>query len=323
MYFLGVDGGGTKTAAILMDEAGKVVRTTRKGPGNIAVLDRGSVAQLIRSIISELLPQKEVQQIRWATFAFAGAGRPQEREGVTAIIRNTGIAHFSVLSDAEILYYSIFGENPGILISAGTGSICLVKGQDNQYHQIGGWGYLLGDEGSGFYIGSKAIRKALHDAELGLPPSRLTEKLLAFYGIAQPKSLITVVYSSVNPVRLIASCARLVCELAEKGAPEAIEIVEDAAQALLNMALEAVRYFGGEMGQEYPISLAGSILTEVQIVARKFQEKAAGLGLQFRYITPQMETAAAAVLYAFQRAGIQPDSSVLQQLQNLKIGNTD
>jgi len=154
MYFLGVDGGGTKTAAILMDAQGNVLRTTRKGTGNIAVLDRGSVAQLIRSILQELLPEGDTENIRWATFAFAGAGRPQEREAVTAIIRNTGIRNFTVLSDAEILYYSVFGEEQGILISAGTGSICLVKGKDNQYHQIGGWGYLLGDEGSGFYIGS-------------------------------------------------------------------------------------------------------------------------------------------------------------------------
>ena len=320
MYFLGVDGGGTKTAAILMDAQGKVVRTTRKGTGNIAVLDRGSVAQLIRSILQELLPDGDTENIRWATFAFAGAGRPQEREGVTAIIRNTGIRNFTVLSDAEILYYSIFGEEQGILISAGTGSICLVKGKDNQYHQIGGWGYLLGDEGSGFYIGSKAIRKALHDAELGLPPSRLTEKLLTFYGIGQPKSLITVVYSSVNPVRLIASCARLVCEMAEHGDPEALAIVDDAAQALLNMALEAIRYFGGEMSQQYNISLAGSILTEIDIVARKFKEKAAGLGLQLQYITPRMETAAAAVLYSFQQAGIEPGEKVRQQLQKLKVG---
>ncbi len=323
MYFLGVDGGGTKTAAILMDESGQTVRTVRKGPGNIAVLDRGSVAHLIRAILRDLLPAGDVQQIRWATFAFAGAGRPQEREGVTAIIRNTGVAHFTVLSDAEILYYSIFGEKQGILISSGTGSICLVKGKDNQYHQIGGWGYLLGDEGSGFDIGSKAIRKALHDAELGLPPSRLTEKLMEFYGIAQPKSLITVVYSSVNPVRLIASCARLVCELAEKGAPEAIEIVDEAAQALLNMALEAIRYFGREMGQAYPISLAGSILTEVDIVARKFREKAAGLGLQFQYIEPQMETAAAAVLFAFHQAGVVPSESIMDRLKELKISEME
>ncbi len=323
MYFLGVDGGGTKTAAILIDETGTIIRTTRKGTGNIAVLDRGSVAQLIRSILHELLPDGKVEDIRWATFAFAGAGRPQEREGVTAIIRNTGIRHFTVLSDAEILYYSIFGEEQGILISAGTGSICLVKGKDNQYHQIGGWGYLLGDEGSGFYIGSKAIRKALHDAELGLPPSRLTQKLLEFYGIDQPKSLITVVYSSVNPVRLIASCARLVCEMAERGDPEALEIVDDAAQALLNMALEAIRYFGGEMSQTYKISLAGSILTEIDIVARKFKEKAAGLGLQLHYITPQVETAAAAVLYAFQKAGVQAGKAVREQLHHLKIGHSD
>ena len=71
MFFLGVDGGGTKTTAVLSDLQGEVIRTIRLGPGNIAVLDRGSVAQLIRNIIFELLRSDSVDQIEAATFAFA------------------------------------------------------------------------------------------------------------------------------------------------------------------------------------------------------------------------------------------------------------
>ncbi len=132
MYYLGVDGGGTKTAAVLADEQGRVLRQVKMGPGNIAVLDRGTLAQLIRNIVAELTAGLETRQLEWATFAFAGAGRAAEKETVRALIRGAGVQHFSVMTDAEILHYSVFGEEPGILISAGTGSICLLRDHAGQ-----------------------------------------------------------------------------------------------------------------------------------------------------------------------------------------------
>ncbi|RMF55801.1 MAG: hypothetical protein D6748_14705 [Calditrichaeota bacterium] len=315
MYYIGVDGGGSKTTSILTDLQGNVIRTARHGPGNIAVLDRGSIAQLIRRVINDLLQGENIEQVRWTTFAFAGAGRSKEKEIAGEIIKGAGIKHFNIMTDAEILYYSIFGDEAGILISAGTGSICLIKDENNQFQQIGGWGYLLGDEGGGFDIGHQAIRKAINEMDIGEPPSLLTKELLSFYGLQRVDELISITYSSHNPQRLVASCAKLVCDLAEKGEPNAEAIVDSAATALLNLAMKALEH--PHFGPQTRIALVGSILQEPSIVNQKFREKAREIGMNFNYIPQQLEPAVAAVLYAIKKSGETVSQSLLQKLKKV------
>lgn len=319
MYYLGVDGGGTKTAAVLADEQGQVLRSVKKGPGNIAVLDRGTLAQLIRNIVGELVGTQGIREIAWATFAFAGAGRPAEKETVEALIQGAGMKHFSVMTDAELLHYSVFGENPGILVSAGTGSICLLRDHSGHYHQIGGWGFLLGDEGSGFHIGRRAIRNALQDMEEEQSPSPLTRELLSFYGIDAPEKLISIVYSSVNPARLIASCARLVCEMAARGDWEAEDIVDAAVNELLKLVDRALSRFGENGNEPYQISLTGGILKNNRFVRQRFQEKARDRGYRFQYLEPEMEPAAAAVLYSLRKNGREPAPELLNALRGVRF----
>ncbi len=317
MLYLGIDGGGTKTTGVLTDEGGNLFKKIKKGAGNIAVLDRGAIAQFMRSIVSDLINSTDIKEVGWATFAFAGAGRPEEREMVEELIRAIGIQNFTVMTDGEILHYSIFREKPGILISSGTGSICLVKTSDSEYHQIGGWGYLLGDEGSGFHIGKQAIGAILDEAELGNKPSNLSQEILSFYGLQQPENLISTVYSSVNPSNLIASCAKLVCELAQAGEPRATAIVEEAAAALVHLALKALKKFPNEFSDNIPLALAGGILTEVSIVNHKFRERAKESRLKFEYLHSEMEPAAAAVLHSFQKSNKKVPNTLLDKLKNV------
>ncbi|OGB62980.1 MAG: hypothetical protein A2Y94_09600 [Caldithrix sp. RBG_13_44_9] len=319
MFYLGVDGGGTKTTAILSDLQGEIIRTARLGPGNIAVLDRGSVAQLIRNIIFELLESESVDQIAWAAFAFAGAGRPEEKKTAHELIRALGVRNFSVMTDAEVLYYAIFGEDPGILISAGTGSICLVKTPDQKYQQIGGWGYLLGDEGSGFDIGRKAIKTALEEVTVKHNFSNFTSKLLSFYGLEHPENLISIIYSSVNPPRLIASCAKMVCQLAEMGEPLALGIVDQAAASLVNYTEQAVNYFGKSSKTPYKIALAGGILEENSIVNHHFRRKIKEKRLDVIYKKQELEPAAAGVLYAINQSQPSASSRIRDKLKTIRF----
>lgn len=319
MYFLGVDGGGTKTTAVLANENGTVLRTLRTGAGNISTINRGATAQLIREIISRLLQSRAVEQIRWATFAFAGAGRKPEREIVEALIRGAGIRDFSLTTDAQINYYSFFRDQPGILISSGTGSICLVRDRNSKFHQIGGLGYLLGDEGSGFFIGTRAIRAALYDFEFGKEPSRLTRELLNFYGLSSPENLVSMVYSSVNPSHLIASCARLVCEIANAGEPNALKIADEAAVALVDLALQAVQFFKDNPEPVYKMALTGGILKPSSVVHRLFKQKMQKWELNVQYLQQEMVPAAAAVLYSMQACGQSISEELTLKLKQIKF----
>jgi len=321
MFYLGVDGGGTKTTAVMTDEKGTMLRTVHKGAGNVAILDRGSLAELIRSLLSTLFHRDELRELAGAVFAFAGAGRKSEKEGAAAIIRGAGVKHFSILTDAEILHYATFEEQPGILLSSGTGSVCLVRDESGNYHQIGGWGYILGDEGSGYDIGNRAIRFSLIELQREKFPSPLTREIMSFYGIDNADELISLVYASVMPSNLIASCAKIVCDLAAETIPEAIEIVDEAVNALVNMLQKSLQFYRSPVGESSRIALAGGILKHNPIVRDKLLAAIEKLGINFQIVQPQMEPAAAGVLLAFRKNGKTVSPELLQKLKNIQFSH--
>ncbi len=302
MYFLGVDGGGTKTVAVLANPSGSILKSIRLGSGNIAVLDRGSIAQLIREIITGVLNGEEPDRIRYATFAFAGAGRSTEKDVVKNLISRLGIRNFTLMTDAEIHYYSVFGEDDGILVAAGTGSICLTRNRKGQFRQIGGLGYLLGDEGSGYDIGNRAIRFAIHEAEMQKPYSTLTRELLDFYDLLNPFEFVSVIYASKNPHKLIASSAKMLCELADADEPNAKKIIMNTTQFLVDLAGQAIKF--REPATSYPVALAGGILREKTIVHKLFKQIAAERGYAFQYQKPGLSPAAAGIIYGMKKSGI-------------------
>ncbi|MEJ2634073.1 MAG: BadF/BadG/BcrA/BcrD ATPase family protein [Calditrichia bacterium] len=299
----------------------RVIRKLRKGPGNISVLGRRLLSILIGELTDELLRGRKTDEIAGATFAFAGAGRVPEKRMAGEVIQEAGIKNFTIMTDAEILHYSIFGEQAGILISAGTGSVCLVKRKDLGYLQLGGWGYLLGDEGSGFHIGNLAIRRVLHNAQKGNVNTGFTQKILSFYNIDHPRNIISAIYSSSNPSNLVASCARLVCELAEAGDAEADSIIMSAAEVLVDLAQQAILYYDLNESEKYRISLAGSILADVSAVNRKFREIALKRNLKLEYIAQEMEPSAAAVLHAMKMADAEIPGSLTGKLKSLRFNN--
>ena len=181
MYYLGVDGGGTKTQALLFDAANGAVRSLRLGPGNLCVLGEAGCVKLFADIARELLADVPISRIAGATFGFAGAGRDAQRQILESVAARMGFKNVHVLTDAQILHYAFFEGSPGILIAAGTGSICLVHSPQRPYHQIGGHGYLLGDLGSGFHIGKLAISHTLTRADAARDPSPLANALLDIY----------------------------------------------------------------------------------------------------------------------------------------------
>ncbi len=311
-FFLGVEGGGTKTTAVLCSETGRQLRTLKLGCGNVAVLDRGSIAELLEDLVSGLsiaVPPAH------ATFAFAGIGRAKEKDVVKNLILRAGIANFTLMTDAELHYFSVFREGEGILIAAGTGSICLTRTAAGTYHQFGGLGYLLGDEGSGYDIGRRAIRSVLHAAERGESESLLWRELLHFYDLRHPREFVSLVYSSRNPFKLIASCAKLVGEIAEKGDATARDIIRTAAESLVELAATAGR--SHPPGAPYRVGLVGGVLRENSPVERAFREAARQRGFQFEIVRPSLLPAAAAVIHSFQKTGKTMPATLLSRLQRV------
>ena len=316
MYYLGVDGGGTKTDCVVISSDGKLRYHVRLGPGNITVLDRGTVANLVLDITHHLPEGVTADTVAAAVFAFAGAGRAREKRIMEALISGAGFRSFRVITDAEILYQAIFDEARGILIAAGTGAICLYRGADGKLHQIGGIGYLLGDEGSAFDIGRQAIQQAVRDAQSGRAPGALTGHICNFFGIKEPQDLISIIYSSVNPPNLIASCAKVVARQAAQGDADARKLVDNAAGELRKLLDRAAADFAE--GETLHVALAGSVLRGTAPVAVALKKMIGSGGRTVDYRSPALIPAAAAAVLAMKLDGVTAPRELLDGFLEIK-----
>jgi glucosamine kinase len=189
--FAGVEGGATRNTALLMDETGAPLVRVESVP----VLIREATADAVVSAIADLVERARAQAggapLAALCCALTGVGREAERAAVRQALEVRALAsHARLVTDAEAALQDAFGAGPGIVLIAGTGSVAWGRGPDGRTERAGGWGPLLGDEGSGYAIGLAALRAvaATHD---GLaPPTTLTGMLLEATGRERPPDLI-------------------------------------------------------------------------------------------------------------------------------------
>ncbi len=163
MVYLGIDGGGSKTAFVLEDESGQILGRAETGPSNWLSAGKEEAGRNIAAGIRQLEAVPDV-----VGCGFAGAGRPEGiqffKDSLSALLPK---AQIFVETDAFISYIGAIGLEPGILLIAGTGSIAIGRRRDGSMIRVGGWGPIFGDEGSGFWIGREAIQAALRANDAG------------------------------------------------------------------------------------------------------------------------------------------------------------
>src|SRR5215475_3953048 len=162
MRFLGIDGGGSKTAFLLVDEYYNEICHIQTGPSNHLSVGNDAARKAIAYGISQLTEQPNI-----VCAGFAGAGRPESvafyREVLQSLIPGSQV--IIIESDAFISSIGAIGIDPGVLLIAGTGSIVIGRDRDRSMFRVGGWGPYFGDEGSGFWIGREAVRAALRSID--------------------------------------------------------------------------------------------------------------------------------------------------------------
>ncbi|MHB1170222.1 MAG: N-acetylglucosamine kinase [Longimicrobiales bacterium] len=230
---IGVDGGATHTTALVIDEAGRELARVVGGPGIVNPSDppacAGRLAALARRAIAAAEAFPPVEEL---SCALAGAGRRDVREVVHAELVREHIAHrVTVTTDAEAALTDAFDGAAGILLIAGTGSIAWGRAEDGRLERCGGWGALLGDEGSGYALGLGALRSTVRGADGREPAARLHGAVLAELGLERPEALIS--WAAAAGKEQIAALAPLVLRHADDGDPAAELLRGDAARALV------------------------------------------------------------------------------------------
>jgi glucosamine kinase len=275
-FFLGVDGGGTRTRVALVDETGRE-QARAEGPPTLvdpanpsATID--VIADLCREVASKGGADLPVESL-WA--GIAGAGTEPTRGVVETALREAGLSsRTSVGADAQATFHDAFPSGSGILLLSGTGSIALGRGADGSSLRVGGWGVHLGDEGSGYRIGMWALR-ALARGEDGRGVSTdLRDPVLKALGLAGPKDLIKWIASARKAD--VASLVPLICEVAEAGDEAATAVIEKAVDELVGHVRTLVRRL--EPWPATPeVALAGGLLKEGRPLRLRVIEALEGL----------------------------------------------
>jgi N-acetylmuramic acid 6-phosphate etherase len=230
-WHIGVDGGGTRATAALADADGAVFYRD-VGPAGIVRTDSAAAAAaVVAQLARALLAKVGAARAETLCCGLAGAGRAVERDAVRDQLEATGVAtHVLVVGDAEAAMADAFDGDAGVLVIAGTGSIAWASTHDGDAIRVGGWGQLLGDEGSGFAIGLAGLRAVVRAADGRNPPTLLHGELLAAAQLPEVEDLVRFTGQAAKSA--IAALAPVVLRCAAEGDAVAAAIRDSAVHEL-------------------------------------------------------------------------------------------
>ncbi len=253
-YLLGVDGGATKTLAAVLDLERRALHLGRAGPSNEDAVGAKAAVQALLDAAGDALEGAGVEEQEPAAAVAAVAGT--DTASVTRHVHSARGDAWIVVNDVVGAWATATGGGPGVAAIAGTGSNVFGVGADGRSWRTGGWGHLLGDEGSGYWLGAESIRAALHDRDASGPSTALGDAACEHFACESVEAVASLVYSKPLTKGEIAAFAIETAKLAEQGDEVARELFERGA-TLLGGQIAAVI---GQSGLEgaFPIGLIGS-----------------------------------------------------------------
>ena len=300
-HVLGIDAGGTKTVCQLADEHGTVIAEARGGGANLQAVGELQVEKVLHEVMEEAVGDRTIVPAA-ICLGIAGVDRPDDAAVVRSIMRRIGYkARVLVVNDALVALEAGTPGAPGVVIISGTGSIAYGRNAAGEAARAGGWGYVLGDEGSGYWIGRAALRAVLRESDQRGQKTALTPLLLKHFGIAQAQGLLHEVYYSNLKPAAIGSLAQCVQAAFSAGDPAAIGILRAAANELESSGLSVARRLN-LIGEQFAFVLSGGIYKAVPWLREELERRlpVAAPGSTTRLL--DREPAAGAVALALQEA---------------------
>lgn len=260
-YLVGIDGGGSYVRVVITNLALEVLAQAEGSTVNPSVVGREAAAALIQKVLRSALEQAGLaaNQIGAAGIGIAGASATYAGDWLREVIRPViPEARIVPSSDVEIALVGAHGARYGVLVLAGTGSVALGIDAVGRMARAGGWGYLLGDEGSGYWIGLEGLRAVMRAADGRGERSALEQRLLAALELPDVQAVTLWLYQAeTSRTREVARLAPLVCQAAVDGDRVAGEIVDRAAVELALLCRAVIRQLGAS---DLPVAFAGGLL---------------------------------------------------------------
>lgn len=259
---LGVDGGASKTMALLGDaQSGVIIGRGRSGGSNFHAHDKTAAFAELDSAIAKAFVDAGLarQPVQAVCAGLAGVSRPEDEAMVASWVRQRGISQrLLIANDGWLVIAAGTPAGVGIGVICGTGSIAVGRDATGVMSRAGGWGYLFGDEGSGHDLAIMALRAAVCAADGRGPATELLPALLRHWQLQLPEDFITFLYGLTDPRSMIGDVGPLVIKLAEAGDAVALDIVQRAGDELARAVMAVQRTL--QLANPLPVALAGSMI---------------------------------------------------------------
>jgi N-acetylglucosamine kinase-like BadF-type ATPase len=313
VYALGIDGGGSRTRALLCDPSGQIIGQGLSGGTNPRVSSVTELKAHLQKAIEQATQTVDCSKILAAHFGLAGTGDSQARTKVKAITKELLCEQTTITigHDLEIALAGGLGSNTGLVLVAGTGSACYGRSYDGRSASCGGWGDLVDDAGSGSWIGLRALQDCVRQSDGRLPESPLKQAVMDFLKIDHMNAFKARIHDAGLSRSERARLAPIILDLASAGDEISLAIVAEAVDALsscvfstsrqLNIKAPAILLTGGLLQHRYFFnSLEAALLTRIP---------------RARISPPILSPTAGAVLMALKAASCEIGEATIEKLK--------
>ena len=274
-YYLGVDGGGTKTTCAVGDES-HLLATATAGPSNIVRVGEAIARESLLQSVSQACAAAGIApaQVSHTCVGGAGAARPELAEIVRRSLAEILSTPIDVVGDMQIALEAAFDSGPGVIVNAGTGSFAYGRDRQGKTARAGGWGFAIGDEGSAHWIGRAAISAVLRAADPRdgtseihpQPDSSLAAALLKAWGVRSLADLARAANSIPPP-----DFSALFPAVAASSEDLATQVLTNAGRELADVAAVVIgRLFSKDHTSPVPVAMTGGVFRHAALVRQVF-----------------------------------------------------
>jgi N-acetylglucosamine kinase-like BadF-type ATPase len=297
---VGVDGGGTKTRTVIIDSDDAVLGEGLAGPSNPLRVGIANAAAAVRESLDRACSAASVKRDEIAAIGIGLAGvrrkdiRTRTRE---VLIATLGVKQIELVSDGDIALAGATNGKPGVVVIAGTGSICCGVNARGRRVCAGGWGPMVGDEGGGSWIARRALQAVAHQSDERGPQTSLTEAACAYFHVTIAEDLSTAIYAPTITNERIAGFGKEVIEAAEAGDTVAREIVTEAGSELGRSAVAVIRKLRLEPDR-FQVAYVGGVFAAGELILAPMKQEIARVAKKAFIAPPAFPPAIAAARMA-------------------------
>jgi N-acetylglucosamine kinase len=311
-HVLGVDGGGSRTRCVIASLSGNILARGSGGPSNPLTTGFDGAADAIQAAVEEASRRCGINSFIASVMGLAGTERASTIETLVARLTPLDLGELTIIGDAQVALAGATGCSPGVVVISGTGSIAYGENGRGETARAGGWGWRLGDEGSGYDIGHRALIAALRDRDGRGPSTLLTESIQGALGLGNLDDLVDLTYRGNMGSEEVAALAGLVGEAAGEGDNVALRILEGAGVELGVSASAVIGRLGLTGG--FTLGLVGGVFKLGSLIRDSLERSVRRTAPGCVISRPRFPPEVGAALLALREVGIEFDNGFLDTM---------